>query len=92
MIEVTRRVVWLGRKPLSTRLRRVRVTVLRIPGIYATDAQVSVLPEGGHQLQADIGVRLDEAVNALVSETLRQVPQVAGRFAPVPFAQVRCSV
>lgn len=63
-----------------------------LPGVYATDAQVTVLPEGEHELQTDIAVRLDEGVNALVTESLRQVPQVAGRFAPVPFAQVRCSV
>ena len=63
-----------------------------LPGVYATDAQVTVLPEGEHELQTDIAVRLDEGVNGLVTESLRQVPQVAGRFAPVPFAQVRCSV
>lgn len=63
-----------------------------LPGIYATDAQVVVNPEGGYQVGPDIGARLDEAVNTLVTESLRQGLHHAGRFAPVHFSQVRCSV
>jgi FMN reductase len=55
-----------------------------LPGIYATDSQVVLIPERGYQIHADIAHRLDEA--------LREVPSVAGRFAPVHFSQVRCSV
>jgi len=63
-----------------------------MPGIYATDAQVVVLPEGGYQVQADIGARLDDAVSALITQAYKDIPAVAGRFAPVHFSQVRCSV
>jgi FMN reductase len=63
-----------------------------LPGIYATDSQVVLIPERGYQIHADIAHRLDEAVNTLVAEALREVPSVAGRFAPVHFSQVRCSV
>lgn len=63
-----------------------------LPGIYATDAQVVVLPEGGYQVLPEIAVRLDESVTLLIAEALREIPSVAGRFAPVPFSQVRCSV
>lgn len=65
-----------------------------LPGIYATDAQVTVTPEGAYQVSQEIGQRLDVAVNTLITETLRPVltPPPAGGFASVPFAQVRCSV
>ncbi len=63
-----------------------------LPGIYATDAQVVLLPEGGYQVHADIAARLDESVRILIAQTLKVIPSVAGRFAPVPFSQVRCSV
>ena len=63
-----------------------------LPGIYATDAQVVLLSEGGYQIHADIDRRLDEAVDTLVAEALHEIPSVAGRFAPVAFSQVRCSV
>jgi FMN reductase len=62
-----------------------------LPGVYATDAQVTLLPEGTHQLGADIAARLDEAVAALLQETQRGAPSSAG-FAPIAFADVRCSV
>ena len=62
-----------------------------LPGIYATDAQVTVTPEGAYSVGRDIAIRLDDAVNALVTETLRPSPAQATRFAPVDFAQVRCS-
>ena len=63
-----------------------------LPGVYATDAQVTVTPEGAYTVGRDIATRLDDAVNLLVTETLRPSPAQATRFAPVPFSQVRCSV
>ena len=63
-----------------------------LPGIYATDAQIVVLPQGGYHVHDDIATRLEEAVNLLVAEALKSSPSVAGRFAPVQFSQVRCSV
>ena len=62
-----------------------------LPGIYATDAQVTVTPEGAYSVGRDTAIRLDDAVNVLVTETLRPSPAQATRFAPVDFAQVRCS-
>lgn len=62
-----------------------------LPGVYATDAQVTLLPEGGHHLSEDIAARLDEAVATLAHESHRTAPSSAA-FEPVPFAQVRCSV
>jgi FMN reductase len=63
-----------------------------LPGIYATDAQVVAMPEGGYQVADDIGARLDEAVDTLVVENLIQGLSNAGRFRSVPFSEVRCSV
>ncbi|CAN7327538.1 NADPH-dependent FMN reductase [Acidovorax sp. LjRoot118] len=63
-----------------------------LPSIYATDSQVALTPEGAYDLHADIAARLDEAVNVLITETLRPPAAQAGRFAPVHFSQVRCSV
>jgi FMN reductase len=63
-----------------------------LPGIYATDSQVIVTPEGGYQVAQDIGARLDEAVDTLVVENLIQGLSNAGRFRSVPFSEVRCSV
>ena len=63
-----------------------------LPGIYATDGQVTLLPEGGYQIDADIGQRLDDAVETLVHENLSGSLSHAGRFSPVHFSQVRCSV
>ena len=63
-----------------------------LPGIYATDSQVTVTPEGGYDVHSDIAARLDDAVNLIVTETLKPTPAQAGRFEPVPFSQVRCSV
>ncbi|GLS16039.1 NADPH-dependent FMN reductase [Hydrogenophaga electricum] len=61
-----------------------------LPGVYATDVQIPKDVEGQYRLDTDIGQRLDDAVNLLLQEGLR-MPIAAG-FAPVPFAQVRCSV
>ena len=61
-----------------------------LPGVYATDAQIPKDTEGQYHVGTEIGDRLDDAVNTLLHEGLR-MPVAAG-FAPVPFAQVRCSV
>ncbi len=62
-----------------------------LPGVYATDAQVTLTPEGAYHVAPDIEARLDEAVNLLVTESLSpRFP--SGQFDPVPFAQVQCSV
>jgi len=63
-----------------------------LPGIYATDSQVTLSPEGSYDVHRDVAVRLDDAVNLIITETLRPTPPVAGRFEPVAFSQVRCSV
>ena len=63
-----------------------------LPGIYATDAQVVLNPEGGYHVEEDIAQRLDEAVNVLVTEHLQFGLSNAGRFENVPFSKVRCSV
>jgi FMN reductase len=63
-----------------------------LPGIYATDAQISLSGEGAYTISQNIGARLDAAVHTLITETLRPVLATPGKFAPVPFAQVRCSV
>ena len=63
-----------------------------LPGIYATDAQVVLTPEGAYHVGAEVSARLDDAVNVLVNEALRPVLGTATQFPAVPFAQVRCSV
>lgn len=63
-----------------------------LPGIYATDGQVSLLPEGGYQIDAEIQNRVDEAVDTLIQESLLASLSNAGRFRSVPFSEVRCSV
>lgn len=63
-----------------------------LPGIYATDAQVTISADGAYVIGDEIGARLDHAVNTLITETLRPVLTPSGQFAAVPFAQVRCSV
>ena len=61
-----------------------------LPGVYATDGQVTLQPEGAYQLQADLSQRLDDAVETLASEGLK-LPPTWG-FEPVAFSRVRCSV
>jgi FMN reductase len=63
-----------------------------LPGIYVTDSQVAVTEEGAYQVNADIGQRLDDAVNNLVSDVIPAHEAHTRRFAPVHFSQVRCSV
>jgi FMN reductase len=62
-----------------------------LPGVYATDSQVTLLPEGARHLSADLSDRLDDAVVALVHEAQRGAP-AATAFRSVAFADVRCSV
>ena len=61
-----------------------------LPGVYATDAQVALTPEGAYQLQVDVFDRLAEAVDTLQSEAFPRAA-TAG-FEPVHFSRVRCSV
>ena len=62
-----------------------------LPGIYATDAQVTLTPEGAYHVGSDIALRLDDAVDTLITEILRPAPAQAACFAAVPFSEVRCS-
>jgi FMN reductase len=61
-----------------------------LPGIYASDAQITVTPEGAYHVGDEIGVRLDDAASSLRSALERSAP--AGSFEPIDFARVRCSV
>ncbi|HZY18126.1 MAG TPA: NADPH-dependent FMN reductase [Ramlibacter sp.] len=61
-----------------------------LPGVYATDSQVTLLPEGGHHIAEDLAGRLDDAVAQLLAEATR--PPASPAFETVPFSQVRCSV
>ncbi len=63
-----------------------------LSSIYATDAQVTPTPEGTYVIADEIGERLDEAVNILITETLRPVLKPAHLLTSVHFSQVRCSV
>jgi FMN reductase len=62
-----------------------------LPGVYATDAQVTLTPEEAYAIQPDIEDRLDEAVTTLVAEGLR-LPRATQGFEPIAFSRVRCSV
>jgi len=62
-----------------------------LPGVYATDAQVTLTPEEAYLIQPDIEARLDEAAATLVAEGLRQ-PRATEGFEPIAFSRVRCSV
>ncbi|MDB5894812.1 MAG: reductase [Rhodoferax sp.] len=61
-----------------------------LPGVYVTDSQVVMTPEGAHTISDDITRRLDDSVAALATEGLK-LPVPTG-FPPVHFSQVRCSV
>lgn len=62
-----------------------------LPGVYASDAQISLTPEEAFAIHPDIETRLEEAVNTLVAEGLRLPPPTAC-FEPIAFSRVRCSV
>jgi FMN reductase len=61
-------------------------------GIYVIDSQVSVAESGAHEVNAEIGQRLDQAVDTLVRDVLPAAEVHSKRFSPVHFSQVRCSV
>ena len=61
-----------------------------LPGVYATDSQVTLTPEGAYQVHPDLARRLDDAAEALAVEGLKIAPRRG--FDPVLFSQVRCSV
>jgi FMN reductase len=61
-----------------------------LPGVYATDAQISLTPEGAYQVHNDLAERLNEAVDVLATEGLK-LPATTG-FEPIHFSRVRCSV
>lgn len=63
-----------------------------LPGIYASDAQITSTAQGVYTVGTDIAARLDDAVHTLITEALRPSSGQSAGFAPVPFAQVRCSV
>ena len=60
-----------------------------LPGVYATDSQITLTPEGAYQVHNDLSERLNDAVDVLATEGLR-LPATSG-FEPVPFSRVRCS-
>ena len=62
-----------------------------LPGVYATDAQITLTPEEAHVIDSDIGLRLDEAVTSLVTEGLL-LPAAEPGFESIAFSRVRCSV
>ncbi len=61
-----------------------------LPGIYATDSQVTLTPDGSHRLHDEVAHRLDEASDVLALEGLK-LPAPRG-FESIHFSQVRCSV
>jgi len=61
-----------------------------LPGVYATDSQISLTPDGAHRVHDELSRRLDEAAEALAAEGLK-LPATHG-FEPVHFSRVRCSV
>ena len=63
-----------------------------LSGIFAIDSQVTLSPEGSYSVSAEIGERLDAAVDTLIAEALPPTLAHASRFASVHFSQVRCSV
>ncbi|MGA0572805.1 NADPH-dependent FMN reductase [Variovorax sp. VNK109] len=70
-----------------------------LPGIYATDAQVTLTPEGAYTVDGELSRRLDDAVENLameghLSRSSRAVDftSATAGFEPVPFSRVRCSV
>lgn len=61
-----------------------------LPGIYATDSQITLTPEAAYQVHHDLAERLNEAVDVLATEGLK-LPATTG-FEPIHFSRVRCSV
>ncbi|HSW19849.1 MAG TPA: NADPH-dependent FMN reductase [Ramlibacter sp.] len=67
---------------------------LILPGVYATEAQLPRDLSGEYGVTAEIGLRLDDAVNTLLHEELQRQPSPhpAPAWRPLRFDQVRCSV
>ena len=63
-----------------------------LPGIYATDQGVPLLPEGGYGLTPDIAERLDDAAQLLVTDLRRSAQWAGNNFENIAFTDVRCSV
>ena len=65
-----------------------------LPSVFATDAQVIRLPEGGFLLSDELNQRLDAAAQSLPGSNDRRAPPLASRpqAMPVPFSQVQCCV
>jgi FMN reductase len=65
-----------------------------LPSIYATDAQVIWSADKGLAIDAAIARRIDDGVDGLCAglDTIQKASVANAVFAPVPFAQVRCSV
>jgi FMN reductase len=61
-----------------------------LPGVYATDAQITLTPEGAYHVHQDLGRRLDEAAELLATEVLK-LPLLQ-EAEPVAFSHWRCSV
>ncbi len=60
-----------------------------LPGVYATDSQITLMPEGAFHVHNNLAERLHEAVDVLASEGLG-LPVSSG-FEPIQFSRVRCS-
>lgn len=58
-----------------------------LPGVYATDSQITRLPEGGYMLAPDLATRLSSAIDSLQSSVL----PATGSFASVAFHEVQLS-
>ena len=60
-----------------------------LPGVYATDSQISLTPDGAYRVHDELSHRLDEAAEVLAAEGLK-LPATTG-FEPIHFSRVRCS-
>ncbi|WP_394792412.1 NADPH-dependent FMN reductase [Rhodoferax sp.] len=65
-----------------------------LPGVFAIDGQVVLLPSDAHQLDVELAQRLERAVDLLPSSAgwNKVVAPLAGIFEPIDFSRVRCSV
>jgi len=60
-----------------------------LPGVYATDAQITLTPEGAYQVHADLARRLDDAVDQLAFDGLKLPANQA--FESIAASDLRCS-
>jgi FMN reductase len=64
-----------------------------LPGIYATDQGVPLLPEGGYGLAPEIAERVEDAAQLLATDLRRSAQWAAANdFESIAFSDVRCSV